>query len=35
MKAHTEIDCNPGVWDTMNALIRSKLPEPERNVSAG
>jgi hypothetical protein len=26
MKAHTEIECDPNVWDKVQALIRSKLP---------
>jgi hypothetical protein len=26
MKAHTEIECDPSVWDKVEALIRSKLP---------
>lgn len=26
MKAHTEIECDPKVWDRVESLIRSKLP---------
>jgi len=26
VKAHTEIECDPNVWDQVEALIRSKLP---------
>ncbi|HMD31420.1 MAG TPA: hypothetical protein VKG84_05895 [Candidatus Acidoferrales bacterium] len=28
MKAHTEIECDPTVWDKVESLIRSKLPKP-------
>lgn len=26
MKAHTEIECDPNVWDQVETIIRSKLP---------
>ncbi len=28
VNAHTEIECDPKVWDQVEALIRSKLPSP-------
>lgn len=27
MRAHTEIECDPSVWEQVDTLIRSKLSE--------
>ena len=35
VKAHTEIECDPNVWSRVEALIRSKLPQPDAGKSAG
>ena len=34
MKSHTEIECDPRVWNQVESLIRSKLPSPTRSGSA-
>jgi hypothetical protein len=31
VKAHTEIECDPRVWDQVEALIRTKLPPAARS----
>jgi hypothetical protein len=33
-KNHTEIECDPAVWNQVESLIRSKLPPPEDNKAA-
>jgi hypothetical protein len=33
-KSHTEIECDPVVWDRVESLIRSKLPTAEPRVAA-
>jgi hypothetical protein len=33
-KTHTQIECDPKVWNRVESLIRSKLPPPNSNVSA-
>ena len=33
-KSHTEIECDPVVWDRVESLIRSKLPAAEPRVAA-
>jgi hypothetical protein len=34
MKAHTQIECDPKVWDEVESLIRSSLTEPKEKASA-
>jgi hypothetical protein len=34
MKAHTEIECDPNVWNRVESLIRQKLPGPGENTAA-
>jgi len=34
MHAHTEIECDPDVWDKVEALIRAKLPPAEPGTSS-
>jgi hypothetical protein len=34
MKAHTEIECDPNVWNRVESLIRQKLPAPGENTAA-
>jgi len=34
MKAHTEIECDPDVWKRVEAMIRSKLPAPDKSAPA-
>jgi pimeloyl-ACP methyl ester carboxylesterase len=33
VKAHTEIECDPKVWDQVESLIRSKLDPEARNTA--
>jgi hypothetical protein len=33
-KEHTEIECDPAVWQRVESLIRSKLPAPREGASA-
>jgi len=35
MKAHTEIECDPAVWDQVEALIRARLPAKPDVAPAG
>jgi hypothetical protein len=32
-KPHTQIECDPKVWNQVGALIRSKLPPPEKSAA--
>lgn len=34
MKTHIEIECDPGVWNQIDSLIRSNLPAPEGGGSS-
>ena len=34
VKAHTEIECDPKVWNQVEALIYSKLPPETRDTAA-
>lgn len=34
MKAHTEIECDPNVWNRVESLIRQKLPAPRESAAA-
>jgi len=33
-KTHTQIECDPAVWNKVESLIRSKLPPPASSASA-
>jgi hypothetical protein len=34
VKAHTEIECDPKVWDQVESLIRAQLPPPTESALA-
>jgi hypothetical protein len=34
VKAHTQIECDPMIWDRVESLIRANLPPVTQNVSA-
>jgi len=34
MKAHTEIECDPNVWNRVESLIRQNLPAPSESTAA-
>jgi hypothetical protein len=34
VKAHTEIECDPNIWQLVEALIRSNLPVAQNTLAA-